>query len=346
MTPPADPAMETPLSPLPDAAPKRTTRAKRGEIRSTRKRRARKEAPPRESGGERGPIASGFAFVFASWRVLLFIVLIQLLLGLTVVLPFWQAAAARLDHHPHASALAGSPTAYEQGMTPWAEGGMDPGIWADMKRVDKAFYDGVTTTAYWMALVAWLFGALVAGGFLGTAVAGEDPVRVGSFLSHGARLYGPMLRMGLCFALAFYVVARLVFEAWGGTSASSEFMAASEEAGFWGARLREGVVVLLFFWLRIAADLGRARMAVLGSRGAVKAFFGGLVRALRLKPILAALAFGVPVTVLLFGLGFLARELVGDDTWVLLGLFLVFQFAVFLRWAGRAAQLGAYAKLP
>ena len=344
MTSRTDPAMETPLSPLPEsgAAPKR---ARRGEIRSTRKRRARKENAPAGDGASRGPIGAGFAFIFASWRVLLFVVLIQLLLGLTVVLPFWQTASKRLDNHPHASSLAGSPTAYEQSLAPWSEGGMDPGIWADMKRVDKAFYDGVTTTAYWMALVAWLFGALIAGGFLGTAVAGEDPVRVGSFLSHGARLYGPMLRMGLIFAIGFYVCARIVFEAWGGTSASSEFMASSEETGFWGARLREGVMVLLFFWLRIAADLGRARMAVMGNRSAFKAFFAGLWRALRLKPILAALAFGVPTTLVLFGLGVLARELTGDDTWVLLALFFVFQVAVFVRWAGRAALLGAYAKL-
>ncbi len=342
---PTDPAMDTPVSPLPDAgaAPKRGLR-KTPARRS--KARGRKAAEPAAGGGAQGPIGFGLGFVFASWRVLLFVVLIQLLLGLTVVLPFWQTAAAHLDHHPHASSLAGSPTAYEQSLAPWAEGGMDPGLWRDMKRVDQAFHDGVTATAYWMAVVAWLFGALVAGGLLGTAVAGEDPVRVGSFLAHGARLYGPMLRMGICFALAFYVCARIVFEAWGGTSQSSEFMASSSEVGFWGARLREGVIVLLFFWLRIAADLGRARMAVMGSRSAVKAFFGGLLRAFKPKAILAALAYGVPVTALLFGLGFLGQSLVGDDPWVLVALFFVFQLAVFLRWAGRAALLGAYAKLP
>ena len=86
-------------------------------------------------------------------------------------------------------------------------------------------------------------------------------------------------------------------------------------------------------------------MAVMGNRSAFKAFFAGLWRALRLKPILAALAFGVPTTLVLFGLGVLARELTGDDTWVLLALFFVFQVAVFVRWAGRAALLGAYAKL-
>lgn len=344
MTSRMDPAMETPVSPLPDAAPTPKRKARAAPTRA-RKGRARREKTPAAGGGERGPLRAGIAFVFASWRALLFVLLLQLLLGLTVVLPFWQTVSARLDHHPHASSLAGSPSAYEKGFAHWADGGMDPGIWRDMQRLDKAFYDGVTTTAYWVALVAWLLGALVAGGFLGSAVSGEDPVRVGAFLSHGARLYGPMLRMGLCFALAFYVVARLVFEAWGGSVQPTEFMASSEESGFWGARLREGVVVLLFFWLRVAADLGRARMAVMGTRGAVKAFFGGLLRALRPKPILCALAIGVPVTVALFALGFVARALVGDGTWVLVGLFLVFQLAVLLRWAGRAALLGAYAKL-
>ena len=343
MTSRNDPAMETPVSPLPDAAPA-PRRALRKTPTRARRERGRKAADA--PGGPRGPIRHGLAFLFASWRVLLFVVGIQLLLGLTVVLPFWQTASARLDHHPHAASLAGSPSAYDKTLGAWAEGGMDPGLWRDMQRVDKAFYDGVTATAYWMAVVAWLFGALVAGGMLGTAVAGEDPVRVGSFLAHGARLYGPMLRMGICFALAFYVCARLVFEVWGGTAQSSEFMASSEEAGFWAARLREGVIVLLFFWLRIAADLGRARMAVLGTRGAFKAFLGGLWRALRPRAILAALAYGVPVTVLLVGLGFLGQSLVGDDPWVLVALFVVFQLAVFLRWAGRAALLGAYTKLP
>lgn len=339
---PNDPGMETPLSPLPDAAPKRSRRTAPEKKRAARGRR---EKTPAAAGGAHGPIRSGLGFMLASWRVLLFILAIQLLLGLTVVLPFWQAASARLDKHPHASSLAGSPSAYERSLPQWAEGGMDPGIWGDMKRLDKSFYDGVTTTAYWVAIVAWLFGALVAGGFLGTAVSGENPARVSAFLSHGARLYGPMLRMGLCFALAFYIAARLVFEAWGGAAQSSEFMASSEAAGFWGARLREGVMVLVFFWLRIAADLGRARMAFLGTRGAVKAFFSGLWRSLGLRPILAAFAIGLPVYAVLFGLGFLAQALVGDGTWVLVALFLVFQFAVLLRWAGRAALLGAYAKL-
>lgn len=342
-----DPAMQTPLSPLADepgtaAAP---TRRRRAEKKPAKRTRSARRAEAAAGGGGPRPIGFGVGFFFASWRVLLFVVLVQLLLGLTVVLPFYQAVSERLDHHPHAAALSGAPTSYDKSLGPWADGGMDPGLWQDIKRLDASLFEGVGITAYWMAVVAWLFGALVAGGFLGTAVSGENPVRVGAFLGHGARLYGPMLRMGICFALALYVCARLVIEAWGGLAASSEFMASSEAAGFWGARLREGVLVLLFFWLRIAADLGRARMAVMGTRGAVASFLGGLWRALRLRPILAALAYGVPVTLLLFGLGFLARVLVGDETWVLVALFVVFQIAVFLRWGGRAALLGAYTKL-
>ncbi len=340
-----DPGMETPLNVLaeteaPAPAP---TRRRAGAAPAKPRKRGRDKAAGAPT--SRGPLGAGLAYVGASWRVLLFVVGVQLLLGLTVIVPFYSAASERLDHHPHASSLAGSPTAYDGTLSAWAEGGLNAGIWRDLKREEASLFKGLGVTFFWVAIVAWLFGALAAGGFLGTAVSGEDPVRVGAFLTHGARLYGPMLRVGLCFALAYYLVARLVLEAWGGSVASTEFMDSSEAAGFWGARLREGVVVICFFWLRMAADLARTRMALLGTRGAVGAFLRGLGGALRPRVWLAALAFGLPTYGLLLCLGLGAQELTGDDPWVLVGLFLVFQIAVFLRWAGRAAVLAAFAKL-
>ncbi|MDA1194435.1 MAG: hypothetical protein O2894_04560 [Planctomycetota bacterium] len=331
--------METPLAPIPDgAAP---TAPRRRPVPEKRARRADRATGP----GSGGALRAGLGFVAASWRVLLFILLVQFVLALTVVLPFYLTVAGELDSHPHASALAGSPTAYEQTLPAWSEGGLDPGLWRDIQRKHEALFAGLTVTQFWMAFVAWLFGALVAGGLLGAAASGENPVRVGAFLTHGARMYGPMLRVGVCFALAYYVVARLVFEAWDATAASAEFMASSQGAEFWGDRAREAVAVLCFCWLRVAADLARARLVVRGSRGAVGAFLGGLGRALRPRAWLAALAIGVPTYVLLVGLGLASQSLGGDDTWTLIALFVVVQLAVLLRWAGRAALLCSFTRL-
>jgi len=322
-----DPGMETPLAPLPDA-------------QSAKGRGARAARGPGK--GVRHAVWLGLAHARASWRVLLFIVLVQLLLGLTVVLPFGRAIALRLDHHAHAAALAGSPDELDRGPV-WGAG-LDPGIWRDIKREEASLLDGLTVTHFWIAVVAWLFGALVAGGLLGTALSGEDPVRVGSFLTLGAKNYGRMLRMGIVFALAYYVVARLVFEAWGGGIASTELMASSQATGWWGARLREGVVVLFFLWFRLAADLGRAEMIVMNRRGALRAFLRGLVRSLKLRWLGLALLIGVPAFALVLALSFAARVLIGDAWGVLVGLFLVFQLAVLLRWVSRATLLGALAK--
>lgn len=185
----------------------------------------------------------------------------------------------------------------------------------------------------------------MAGGFLGTAVTRENPVRVGAFLAQGARVYGPMVRVGLCVALSYYLVARIVLEGWGGVAKPDEFMASAETAGWWGDRIRELVMVLCFFWFRIAADLARTELVVLGKRGAVGAFARGLARALHPRPILVALAIGVPTFVLLVAFGLFGQVLVGDGAWVLVTLFVLLQLAILLRWASRAALLGSFVKL-
>ena len=327
---PDDPGMETPVAPLP--APESPSK---GEPR----RRDASASKPRKSRALR----AGLVHALASWRVLGFVLCVQLLLALTVVLPFYNAVSGTLDHHPHAAALAGSPTPQDRGLG-W-EAGLDAGIWRDLGREHADLFGGLTLTHFWAAVVAWFFGALVAGGFLGTAVSGENPVRVGAFLAQGARVFGPMLRVGLCFALLYYVVARIVFEAWGGAAHTDEFMAAAETTGWWADRLRELTMVLCFFWFRLAGDLARTELVVYGKRGAVGAFVRGLGRSLRPRSVLVALAIGVPTFLVLLGLGFMAQVLVGGDAWILVMLFLVLQLAVVLRWAGRAALLGAFVKL-
>jgi hypothetical protein len=326
MEPAVDPGMETPVAPLPEV-----------EAPAAPPAEARAAAPPRAW-------RVGLGRALASWRVLLFVVFVQILLGLTVVLPFFHVLSERLDHNPHAAALAGRPAPQDRDAFAWGAG-MDAGLWRDLRREEHDVFAGLPLTTFWVALVAWLFGALVSGGLLATSVSGENPVRVGSFLAQGARVYGPMLRVGLCFALAWYVLARLVLEAWAGSVHPTEALAASQGVGWWGARLRELVVVVGFLWLRVAADLARARLVAQGRRGALRAFLGGLGRALRWRAAGTALLLGVPAFLVLLGLGLGTQALVGDDALVLVALFVVLQVAVLVRWAGRAAWLGACVQL-
>jgi len=340
-----DPGMDTPVDPVP--APQTES----GPVKAPRRGRARlgwkkrkPSAPPAGASRRDGPISAGLSYAGRiSGRVLIFIVLVQLFLGVTVVFPFWHGISQKLDHHPHAAALAGSPTAEDLALG-W-EAGLDPGVWSDVKRELPDLFDSLTFTHFWIAVVAWLFGAVVAGGFLGTAVSGENPVRVGAFLAHGAKWFGRMLRVGIVFGCFYYVVARLIIEAWGGSVQPDEFMAASEASGWWGTRLREIVIVLCFLWFRVAADLARVDLVVYGRKSALGAAFRGLGGALRWRSIKTALAFGVPALVLLLLLGFVAQALTGDGVLVLIMLFVVFQVAVAIRWAARAGLLAAYAHM-
>ncbi len=319
----SDPGMATPLAELPPVE---------------------SPAPAAAAGAKRGLVRAGLAHMRASWRVLFMIVLVQLLLGLTVVLPFWQGVSERLDEHPHAAVLSGAtPDAIERAQG-W-EAGLDPGIWRDIKREKKPLFDSLTLTHFWIVVIAWLFGALAAGGLLGTAASRESPVRVSAFFAHGARGYGRMLRVGIVFGLAYYVVARIVLEAWGGGIKSSEFMSPSEGSGWWGDRIREAVLVICFLWFRIAADLARAELIVYGKRSALAAFWRGLWRALRRRAWGSALAIGVPAFLLLLAVGLAAQMATGDDAFTLVSLFLLVQLAVWIRWASRAAVLGAFTQL-
>jgi len=330
MNRPSDPGMDTPLAELPpvDEASE-----------SAPARRA-----PRKPSPAPGLLGTGLRHARASWRVLLVIVLVQLLLGLTVVLPFWQGVSDRLDHHPRAAVLAGAEPDAIQAAQGWTAG-LDPGIWRDLKRQEAPLFDRLTLTHFWVVVIAWLFGALASGGLIGGAVSREDPVRVGAFFEHGAKWYGRMLRVGIVFGVAYYLVARIVLEAWGGSIKPDEFMASSEGAGWWGERIREAVLVVCFLWFRVAADLARAELVVYSKRSALTAFGRGLWRALRRRTLGVALAFGVGGFALLLGLGVLAQGLEGDAALILIALFVVIQLAVAVRWASRAALLGAFVKL-
>lgn len=338
MTASGDPGMDTPLAPLPkpDDAPAPSRRGRKSARRT-------RPASPGSADTLWSATGAGLRYALRSWRVLLVVVLIQLALALTVVMPFWTAIAPHLDHHPHAAAMAGVPDAYDRALG-W-EAGMDPGIWRDVTSAEETTLKGLTAATFWIAVIAWLFGAVAAGGFLGTAVGGETRVTVGRFLHMGGKYFGRMLRVGLLFACAYYVAGRLIFEAWGLSVAPDDFQEASETAGWWGARLREAVFVLLFFWFRIAADLARADLVVYSRTGAFKAFFRGLWRALRLKPVLTALLVGLPAFLVLLALSLAAGALAGDGWVVLLLLFVVFQVAVLVRWASRAAVITGLAHI-
>ena len=341
---PGDPGLETPVAPVPAPA-RKAARKERPAASSPRRKREKRGAKKRRAAADpasAGPIKLGYRYAGRiSGRLLLFVLLVQLVLGLTVVLPFWQGVSEHLDHHPHAAALAGSPTAADRALG-W-EAGLHPGVWADVQRELSGLFDGLTIVHFWIALVAWLFGAVAAGGFLGTAVSGENPVRVRAFLASGGRYFGRMLRVGLVFAFFYYLTARIVFEAWGLSSEPTEFAQASETAGWWGDRLRELVLVLCFLWFRVAADWARSDLVVYGRTGALGAFFRGLGHALRPRIMWRALSFGVPALLLLVGLGFVAQLLTGDGLWTLLLLFLVTQLAVGVRWAARAGVLATFA---
>lgn len=334
MTSRDDPGMETPVAPLPEVEAEPAPRSR------LRRRKDRASAPP---GGLKRSLGAGLAYVRGAWRVLLVVLLVQLVLALSVVLPFWSGIAPYLDHHAHAPALAGSPDEYDTALG-W-EAGLDPGIWRDILREEASLFSGLTLAHFWVAVVAWLFGALAAGGFLGTAASGERPVVVGHFMTLGGKHFGRMLRVGIVFALAYYLAARVVFEMWALSVESDERMASSEGVAWWGARLREGIFVLLFLWFRLAADMARAELVVFSRRSALGAFVRALWRSLRPRPILVALGFGVPAFALLLLLSFAAHGLAGDGWVVLLALFLVFQVAVLVRWASRAGVLCAFAHL-
>lgn len=326
-----DPGMETPTAPLPAPEP---TRPRRTRMRDLPKARERQGEPTFFT-----PLRTGLAYAFGAWRVVLAVLFVHLALALSVVMPFQARMAERLDTHAHAPALAGTPDAYDRAAG-WEEGGLAAGVWIDAKRLEKPLLDSQKLTVFWIGIVAWLFGALVNGGYLGTMRAGGR-VTFGAFLEHGGRSFGRMLRVGIVFALAYYVLATLVMVVWARAAQVDEVWSATSETAWWGNLMRFAVMIVAFLWMRVAADLARADLVRTGRRSALLAYLRGIGWTLRhpLRTFGLALFIGAPAFLLLIGLGFLLGVVEQGDVWMLLLGFVIVQLAAYVRLAARAAVL-------
>jgi hypothetical protein len=319
--------MDTPLAPIPASDEPR--------------RRARRSArAPAGETGLRAALRAGLRHAWRARRVLLVVMLVHLGLGLTVVQPMQTRLAARLDSHAHAPALAGAPDELDRRSSAWQAGGLDAGLWRDVKHLEKSLFDTQAISLFWVALVAWLFGAVVAGGHLGTSAA-PGRIRVGAFFEAGGTWFGRMLRVGLVFGLLYYVIGRIVIEMWGGVASVGEQSLPDSSHGWWGEWMRAAVVTVFFLWLRVAADLGRADIVLHDRRSALGAVFRGLGRTFAhpVRTIGLALSLGVPEVLLIIGIGLLVG-VIGSGSTLSLGLsFLFIQLAVLLRLAARGALL-------
>lgn len=285
----------------------------------------------------------GYGFAVRCWRPLLAVLLVQLLLALTVAIPFQAALSTRLAGHPHAAALGGTPSAEDTSLG-W-EAGMDAGLWRDVKRELAGVFEALPVALVWVLLLAWLFGAVAAGGFLTLAVE-PGSHGAGRFFAEGGRCFFRMLRVGLVFAVAFLLAGRVVHEGWGAAVADSEAQSATGASAWWGARAREVVLLVLFLALRVAADLARADLVAGRRRSALAAFVRrlGSVVLHPLRTLGLAAFMGVPAFALLYALSHLLAALPQggwDGVWA---AFLVLQAAALLRWASRAAVLAAFAR--
>jgi hypothetical protein len=315
-----DPGLETPVAPLPAAPTPEAPSKKRIVLPS---------------------IVAGLRHALSSWAPLLAVLALLILLALTVVAPFQMRMAERLDSGAHAPALAGAPDAYD--VEQHVPAGLDGGTWSDAVRLEAPLLESLPTAVFFLMTISWLFGAVAAGGFLGTAVDGRGRPTVGRFLSEGGRWFFRMARVGVVFAVAFVVVGRIVLEAWARSVGPSEAAAASELAVRSAARVREAVVVLFFLWFRAAADLARADLVVFARRSAFLAFLRALGRTIRrpARTLLPALTLGLPAFGLVWALSLATSGLDTGGTWTVVATFVVLQAAVLVRWASRAAVLGA-----
>jgi hypothetical protein len=288
------------------------------------------------------------------------VVAVQVLLALTIAAPLHARLRASFDDHVQAAALAGEPDAIARATG--FSSGLDGGLWGDFRREEATSLKGLEAALAWLAVVAWAFGAFASGGFLATtrdaapttlepATPTPAEARVGRcarFLAGGGRWFWPMLRMSVVFAvLVFGILGRVVFEAWAPAAAKLEKESASGWAVTTGERMREGAFVFAFLFLRAAADLGRARLVVEGRRSAFLAFLRGMVVLVR-RPLRAggvAIATGLVEMALLLACAALMGLFPGGRVPDLLGAFLTLQAAVYVRWAARAALLGANASL-
>jgi hypothetical protein len=322
-----DPGLETPLAPLPppvEAPPP--------------------AKPPQGAPGAVAAAAAGAWFALRAWRPLLAVLVVQILLALTVAVPFQAGMGARLDAHPHAGALAGTLDAKDRALG-W-EAGMDAGLWRDAKRGLEPLFQALPVVLFWVLLVAWLFGAVAAGGFL-TLATEPGPASVGRFFAGGGRWFGRMARVGVVFFLAFLLVGRLVHEGWGAAVKDDEVQAASSGVAWWGERARELTLLVFFLVLRVAGDLARTDLVLTGRRSALLAFFRRLGTVIRhpVRTLGAALLVGVPAFAALYALSLLLPVLPQGGWAGIAALLVVLQLAVLLRWASRAAVLAADARL-
>jgi hypothetical protein len=326
-----DPGLETPLAPLPapvEAAPPAPA----------------PPARPPGAPGALGAAAAGARFALRAWRPLLAVLVVQILLALTVAVPFQAGLGARLDAHPHARALAGAPTKADRALG-W-EAGMDAGLWRDARRGLEPLFEALPVVLFWVLLVAWLFGAVAAGGFLALATE-PGSASVGRFFAGGGRWFGRMARVGIVFFVVFLLVGRLVHEGWGAAVLDRETAAASGGVRWWGERAREFTLLGAFLVLRVVGDLARADLVLTGRRSAFLAFFRRFGTVLRhpVKTLGAALLVGLPAFAALWLLSLLLPDVPGGGWGGIVALFLVLQLAVLLRWASRAAVLAADARL-
>ena len=279
----------------------------------------------------------------------------QLLFGLSIALPFRAKVGPHLDLHAHASAFAGEPDSFDQN-TGW-EAGLDWGVWADIKRREAPFFEGLGLAMVWIGVLAWLFGQAVSGGFLGAAAddvaarAAGTPSpakgRVARFLAAAGTWFFPSLRVSLVFLATMLVARRVIFEIWGGIAGEAEAAAPSQAVSWWAMRWREGVFLAVFLVFRVAADLGRAHLVVRGRRSAFLSFLRGLGTLARhpLKAGGLALLVAVPEMLLLAALARLIPGFPESSTLELVALFLVLEIAVLVRWSARAVLLAGNARL-
>ena len=300
--------------------------------------------PPPGAPGAVAAAAAGARFALRAWRPLLAVLIVQILLALTVAVPFQSGMGARLDAHPHARALAGAPDATDRALG-W-EAGMDAGLWRDAKREIEPLFQALPVVLFWVLLVAWLFGAVAAGGFL-TLATEPGPASVGRFFAGGGRWFGRMARVGIVFFLLFLLVGRLVHEGWAAAVEDDEIHAASSGVRWWGERAREITLLVVFLVLRVAGDLARTDLVLTGRRSALLAFVRRLGTVIRhpVRTLGAALLVGLPAFAALYALSLLLPHLPQGSWGGIAALLGVLQLAVLLRWASRAAVLAADARL-
>ena len=332
---PIDPGMDTPTAPIsdnePQAAPKRSGR---------RGRKTEEGAPATTAPvGLKPALLFGLRHAARCWRPLIVVVLVQLALGLFVAVPFHSALASHLDHHAHAPALSGAPDAYDEALGMGA--GLDGSLWRDILRLERGVFGGLAVVFFWVVVLAWLFGALAAGGFAGLAAAG-GPRSVGRFVAEGGRWFFRMFRVGVVFLLVAWLLGRGILEAWGEAAKAGESSADTGGTAFWGRGIREVVFVLLFLWMRVAADLARADLVVYSRRSAFLAFLRGIGRTIGhpVRTIGLALLLGVPAFGLLLALGLAVNAIDTGAVGSMVAVFVLVQVAVLIRWVSRAALLG------